>query len=446
MEALVFETEPVAETSNQQHAKNGLDTLPLSSVKEWIKARISRERRSRNSTCKVSLALVDASHRGWTWSQRRDNLQAPVREVLDCLRVPGEFCWFTSASVQYNSFPDRLETKALDDVDLDQEARYAIACETFGIAWIYFASSESTVAIAWSANEDYDLIHDLLEGVKEHRSIMSHRLLFGMLASLAMLKINKGWTTKNRQELFRAQADSGYHAYEEDRLRPILRGDHPATLSVKVSGVATHIAITELCLLGLQSLLCFLMEENDEIVQRQNPDDSAVSQKAIAYLRAQVKYFGRETAAALQNTRASQKKASIVVQGLFSLIARQDQEMSIQIAKDSVEIAQASKRDSTSMKAIAGVTMVFLPGTFLASFFSMPLFELSSGTGKLVAHQVWLYWSITIPLTLLTLAIYSLWVWANASPGSKAKLRFLHRLTYSDTEKLQVNDLRGGRD
>lgn len=51
-------------------------------------------------------------------------------------------------------------------------------------------------------------------------------------------------------------------------------------------------------------------------------------------------------------------------QGLFNLIAQQDQTANLEIARDSRALAEQSIRDTTSMKAIAGVTMAFLPGTF----------------------------------------------------------------------------------
>ena len=43
------------------------------------------------------------------------------------------------------------------------------------------------------------------------------------------------------------------------------------------------------------------------------------------------------------------------------------------MARDSKELAEASKRDSSSMKVIAVLTTLFLPGTFIAvSFKSHP--------------------------------------------------------------------------
>jgi hypothetical protein len=38
----------------------------------------------------------------------------------------------------------------------------------------------------------------------------------------------------------------------------------------------------------------------------------------------------------------------------------------MEIAKDSKELAEASKRDSAAMKIIAVLTTIFLPATFLA--------------------------------------------------------------------------------
>ncbi|KAF2812177.1 uncharacterized protein BDZ99DRAFT_347708, partial [Mytilinidion resinicola] len=94
---------------------------------------------------------------------------------------------------------------------------------------------------------------------------------------------------------------------------------------------------------------------------------------------------------------------TIMVQGIFNLIAQQDQNTSIGIARDSRMIAAESKRDSTSMKTIAVVTMTFLPGTFIAAIFSMPMFQWdATSPTDVVNKRFWVYWSITIPLTLLT--------------------------------------------
>jgi hypothetical protein len=51
---------------------------------------------------------------------------------------------------------------------------------------------------------------------------------------------------------------------------------------------------------------------------------------------------------------------------LYSLISQRDSKINILVAEDSKKIALAAKRDSTAMKTISVLTMVFLPGTFVA--------------------------------------------------------------------------------
>jgi len=51
---------------------------------------------------------------------------------------------------------------------------------------------------------------------------------------------------------------------------------------------------------------------------------------------------------------------------LFNLIAQEDNTINIEVARDSKEIAIASKRDSSAMKVVAFLTTIFLPGTFIS--------------------------------------------------------------------------------
>lgn len=51
---------------------------------------------------------------------------------------------------------------------------------------------------------------------------------------------------------------------------------------------------------------------------------------------------------------------------VHNLIAQRDSLRNIEIGKDTKEVAAASKRDSSAMKTIAVLTMIFLPGTFVS--------------------------------------------------------------------------------
>ncbi|TFB05624.1 hypothetical protein CCMA1212_002027 [Trichoderma ghanense] len=100
---------------------------------------------------------------------------------------------------------------------------------------------------------------------------------------------------------------------------------------------------------------------------------------------------------------------------LFNLIAQSDNLINVGLAKDSKEMAVASKQDSSAMKIIALLTTFFLPGTFIASFFAMPLFDWSEPTLSRVANRhFWVYWAVTGPLTVTIMAGVMAWaVWHN---------------------------------
>ena len=76
-------------------------------------------------------------------------------------------------------------------------------------------------------------------------------------------------------------------------------------------------------------------------------------------------------------------------------------------------IASASKRDSSSMKTLAAVTVVFLPGTLVASLFSMSMFDWQSQEDVL-SPRFWIYWAVTLPLTLSTVGIWLAWTYRRA--------------------------------
>ncbi|KAE9376117.1 hypothetical protein N431DRAFT_333189, partial [Stipitochalara longipes BDJ] len=82
--------------------------------------------------------------------------------------------------------------------------------------------------------------------------------------------------------------------------------------------------------------------------------------------------------------------------------------LSARISEQSRDIARESKRDSSAMKAIAVLTMFFLPGTFFAAFFAMPLFDWGSSSSA-GGHKLWIYWATTVPATILVLVVWRVW-------------------------------------
>lgn len=73
-----------------------------------------------------------------------------------------------------------------------------------------------------------------------------------------------------------------------------------------------------------------------------------------------------------------------------------------EISKEAKDIASDARRDGSSMKTVAVLTMAFLPATYLAALFSLPTLE---SRGK---SEFWMYWAATIPLTLATFLVWAM--------------------------------------
>jgi hypothetical protein len=109
-------------------------------------------------------------------------------------------------------------------------------------------------------------------------------------------------------------------------------------------------------------------------------------------------------------------------------------------SKLTIEIAKATKRDSELMKGIAAVTMIFLPATFLATFFSMVFFHVGteSQVRLTVDSKIWLYPAITAPFT----AIVTAWYWSESlGVGRRLLIESLRR--WAICRRLRARDESG---
>ncbi|KAH9844576.1 hypothetical protein Tdes44962_MAKER07273 [Teratosphaeria destructans] len=88
--------------------------------------------------------------------------------------------------------------------------------------------------------------------------------------------------------------------------------------------------------------------------------------------------------------------------------ARRDNLLNLEMAAATAQVAEETRVDSAAMKTIAVLTLTFLPGTFVASFFSIQMFQWDIPDGSSVSPYLWVYFVVTIPLTIV---VYLLWVW-----------------------------------
>ncbi|KAL2062433.1 hypothetical protein VTL71DRAFT_6699 [Oculimacula yallundae] len=128
---------------------------------------------------------------------------------------------------------------------------------------------------------------------------------------------------------------------------------------------------------------------------------------------------------------------------IFNLMTQHDTQASMSLAKSSkkdseymAEIAAATLRDSSSVKTIAVMTMVFLPGTFICSFFSMTMFNWNKQPGeRLVSPYIWVYFVAMLPLTMLVIAV---WWWRTKESRREQEQNQKIRLERRNTLRAKV--------
>jgi hypothetical protein len=111
------------------------------------------------------------------------------------------------------------------------------------------------------------------------------------------------------------------------------------------------------------------------------------------------------------------------------MIAQRESKLNLMMAGDQKRIAQASKRDSATMKMISLLGTLFLPGAYLAvrvpilishrcnvltmlqSIFSTTFFNFQNAPdmASTVSPRFWLYWAVTIPVTGFFVTVWYIW-------------------------------------
>ncbi|KAI1506232.1 hypothetical protein F5X99DRAFT_404279 [Biscogniauxia marginata] len=118
--------------------------------------------------------------------------------------------------------------------------------------------------------------------------------------------------------------------------------------------------------------------------------------------------------------RMSELRCRAQIDIIYSKMAQEDNNLN-------ARMAVASTRDSSSMKALAVITAIFLPGEYIGTLFGVSMFNWEEGTAgdpalsedaakglprPVIMPSFWVYWAFTIPLTLFIVTLWRAW-WVN---------------------------------
>lgn len=224
-------------------------------------------------------------------------------------------------------------------------------------------------------------------------SLISHETF---IQSESLYKRSSAWLSRELEEIDAYAKARGPH--NGDHLQDLTCELHIISQNLDGQVVSADISITQLdsMLDARQRLLA--------IEKASGSHHLSVAHDTTTYLRK-----AYETRKQLVFGLKQRKEAAMTL--VYNLVAQQGIETSMGIARD-------TRNDSSSMKAIAILTMIFLPASAVATFFGMGFF--SSDKNELqVAHQWWLFVVVTVPITALVMAIWWIWHMSQCQKGRR---------------------------
>lgn len=209
-----------------------------------------------------------------------------------------------------------------------------------------------------------------------------HPMLLAVLAAEVALDHNWARMQNISQNLRLVEIQTG-HGLGALSMRPNYRID-VGSLPVPLSRLSADVGIQEIYMRSVLKLLHFILDSTDYFEAHYGHLRRGLDQLTMLALRERVQYLlsssdhrqmmlddFRQTVQSHFSTvyLTLRGRASGMLMGILqvhNLITQRDSLRNMDLGKDTKEIAAASKRDSSAMKTIAVLTMVFLPGTFVS--------------------------------------------------------------------------------
>ena len=187
-------------------------------------------------------------------------------------------------------------------------------------------------------------------------TLIRHSMFPAFLCTL-MLSQELDTTLEDIKTVVRnVEARTGHHRFTTRRQTRPAAGEL-GSLSAEMSGCAAKLANGTRKLKVVEAMHAFILSN----------DPTSLISHHITLLTHRSEMQGVDTSYV-------QQRVQVQIDALFHLIAQQDNAIAFETANATRSIAKDSLQDSSSMKMLALVTMFFLPGSFVASLFSAPLF------------------------------------------------------------------------
>jgi hypothetical protein len=343
----------------------------------------------------------------WPLPCSSDSLKA----VLDSLSIPSIFlravCNHIPLATEFEGSEDRRISGYLLRTNLSQTWQYALA-----VSRDVESNCLQGIIMGLRSDEIDDLLHALAHAPAA--AVKSTIALPTMIMDMAFDALAKD-AEQRRISLLKLCYDTGLHGFQRVSFLHRHHDDRDeldldVTMS-KLTGLSDACAgISAVCKMQtvfIEVLTTFLHQQQALASSGQSRAAYAFSESAAGYAshsQAIRRHAEQRLHFLGQILRGIESKVLYVgssvqgqIQTIYTLIEQRESQSHYALAETTRRLAELTQRDSTDMRTIAAVTLVFLPATFTATFFSTTFFSFQGGAS--VSSWIWLYWLITAVLT-----------------------------------------------
>lgn len=400
------------------HSSHKLQTTQISdyNVKAWLTPNFLHESKA-SPMLRLVWVRLNKDVRPWQLNIRKSSLDA----ILEHFKIEEAYKYSFTSHGTFAVMPVR-QIKRSDTIVFS-----LCMPDLFAVVWTHDAGTGRTEGVCWAD----DWISEAMQDVMSHlREWARHPLFLALVVSVMLGYLLDRDLDREVKSIAAVENRTRYHGFKHTSVG-IAKGDF-ALLSERMSGCAVSLAGLERISKVLNEFLGEISVHSQRYGVNDGPNMGDVNLKVdecvetlkrrLKMQNIQIDFLSRRVEVQLRAVsnvsfvphlpawHPSMSPAKPLPTQLFNLIAQKEAKVGIAVAEDSRTLASASKEDSTAMKTLAAVTVAFLPGTFVAALFAMPLFEWNAVSDSMVvSKRFWIYWAVTVPLTFLTLLIWVLW-------------------------------------
>ncbi|PVF91183.1 hypothetical protein CPB86DRAFT_770930 [Serendipita vermifera] len=335
-----------------------------------------------------------------------------VQTIQDVLHVPNSYfrAYYEEQSVAIRFKPVKSSSSTIGFIFRSEAGWDWDYC----LCVVHDCVSQTTHAICMGMNPEE--IHQFREYLVVSRAFSVHPLFVSIaIADLTSLIAGRRIDSDEAElNAIRVRIKTDIHIYVDKNTRITPEEANFGEITLQLTSLsASSAALTSFLTTQLRVIDIIggnLLQEQGHGGQNQDQSCSHI----VEELTERVSFIKEALQSARQYNQYNAEVTQAQVQTVYNLTSQRDSGTNLKISRLAARqnhfnmiIASATRRDSIDMRVIAGVTLVFLPGTFTATIFSSSFWNFQpSNNGRVVSPWIWLYCVVTGVLTLIVLALW----------------------------------------